>query len=155
MDTDSWIRLHDPEEHYFKLKAAPLPVPDGVLIAEGMVQFAGDSARRYFAPPYPGGCVRYRLTDHTGFPVCAANNKKLEDRARSETFYHGKAKDRVIEVVTLERPVCLWLHGPEAESWSKFYPTVAEAQAELDLILGASPVAFDEILALGGFVFTN
>jgi hypothetical protein len=71
-----------------------------------------------------------------------------------KVWQEGKDKWR-IDRPTLEFPIALKLAGNDDSTYTKFYPTLEAARAELDLFLADQPLNFDLHVSENGFVFTN
>ena len=71
-----------------------------------------------------------------------------------KVWQEGKDKWR-IDRPTLEFPIAPKLAGNDDSTYTKFYPTLEAARAELDLFLADQPLNFDLHVSENGFVFTN
>ena len=60
-----------------------------------------------------------------------------------------------IDMPTLEKPFALKLAGNDDVSYTKYYPTLEAAQAELSLYTADQPLNFPLHVQENGFVFTN
>ena len=60
-----------------------------------------------------------------------------------------------IETTTVEFPFALKLSGNDNSTYTKFYPTLEAAQADLQLMLDMQPCNFQLHVYENGFVFTN
>lgn len=110
--------------------------------AFGMLRFTPETAHNW-AGPFPGGYAAFSILNFQGQP------KLLESNDRYLLKFKG-----LIDGPTSKTPFSLRLFGNDDTSYSKFYGTLEEAQGELDLLLQAEPIRFEELKALG-FVFTN
>ena len=60
-----------------------------------------------------------------------------------------------IDRPTVEKPFALKLAGNDDVSYTKFYATLEEAQAELSLFTADQPLNFPLYVQENGFAFTN
>jgi len=166
---ETYVREHDPEgEHHFDLD----PVLRPHVLANGMLQFTPETSH-HWAGPYPGDCARWSLQDYHHHrlykPPFPARQEAFEAQRRwyeknypnpdksMRAFIRNMTVDNCehnYSHPTAETPVALRLYGNDDTSYTKFYPTVEAAQAELDLFLACEPLDFQDVLD-AGFRFTN
>lgn len=79
--------------------------------------------------------------------------KKLSPKEHRE--WERKVTTHSIEVATVDYPFALKLSGNDDSTYTKFYPTLEAAQADLQLMLDMQPCNFDLHVGDNGFVFTN
>ena len=103
-------------------------------------------------------CLPWRLRTQYGKP--AESEEHLQKRlalltAKERKEWDARVKDFALDMPTVEFPFALKLAGNDDSSYTKFYPTLEAARAELDLFLADQPLNFDLYVAENGFVFTN
>jgi hypothetical protein len=100
----------------------------------------------------------WRLKTQYGKP--AESEEHLQKRLALLTAKELKEWEKRIaahrlDMPTLEFPYALKLAGNDDSTYTKFYPTLEAAQAELDLFLSDQPLNFPLHVHENGFVFTN
>lgn len=140
------------ERYEAYLRSILSPTQRGVIsgdiyVACGMLQFTKDSADNW-GGPFPGGYAAYVLRDRSATLYCGGNLVKKNDE------WYREHPDTSVEDVTSEKPISLYFCGNDDTSYTKFYRTVEEGLADLELLLAATPLDFHEFIDFG-FVFTN
>lgn len=69
--------------------------------------------------------------------------------------WEERVKKNFIEVATVDNPFSLKLSGNDDSTYTKFYPTLEAAQADLQLMLDMQPCNYHLHIDENEFVFTN
>lgn len=144
-------KFHDCEEYlrsFVKRKKS---------LASGMLLFATGAERWY--GPFKGGYVFYMLEDFSSDPTLPsiASLNQMED-VFNQKHYPKKKREEYTwykESATYEYPFRLYLCGNDDTSYSRFFPSVSEAQTCLNALLGKEQLDFSADIIRNQFVFTN
>lgn len=126
----------------------------------GMVLFTEDSAHQW-SGPFPGGYVLARVVDRSVVPAARPRTRKGRPAPPPVTVQNSEwelsqGRDPAeAPCATVERPVQLHLCGNDDDSRSQFYATVEEAELDLEILVVAEPVDFDDAVGVLNLVFTN
>jgi hypothetical protein len=171
----AYLRLDPKGAHWFE------PVREWHMTC-GILQFTGEEAEQV-GFTLPGGCGNYELIDHREDPRwkdCMTTRQEAFESARAEiekdlaretrSPVQDKREIRSLRTwldkltvdntehnyshPTQDTPVqvCIWDVGDHHHS--KFYPTVREAEEELNLFLGCEPLTVQDLRDAGFFWVT-
>lgn len=154
------------------------------IVVDGMFKFDEETAPSW-GGPYRGDCAYFALKDcrelagpyHAlkstaehlqrirfypfgRFKEPAQSEEHLQKRLAELSIKQRKEWEHRIanwnvDCPTLEKPFALYMAGNDDCSYTKFYATLEEAQAELELFLSMEPLNMWLHVIENGFVFTN
>jgi len=135
------------------------------IIIEGFLLFNEETADRW-SGPFEGNYAQFVVRDYTNAVTAYGKNKgsnylerlaksELERKRKIESGFHGTLPySYPNDLVSVEKPIRLWMFGNDDTSYSKFYKTEEEAMSEVDLFIANEPLDF-KIIWDFNFVFTN